>query len=180
MRKSQIKELYVKYLRPKCSLTLYYQRIKRWVDPIEALKPPEKKEFAVRSKLYWEQLERYKKQPQPKPPRERFYWRIQKWRTKEEAIKIQPRFHERKPKPPKDIYIKTYTVEAQKFKQDYREIRITYPTEEADVFKAEYMRLIDDLENERRLCEDTIEANEIRKRLSKLESEFAIFSSYNS
>ena len=73
MRKSQIKEIYDKYLREKCSMTLYYKRIKQGVDPFKALLPAPPKEFAVRSKLYRKELEWYKKQPQPKPPREKFY-----------------------------------------------------------------------------------------------------------
>lgn len=179
MRKSQIKELYDKYLREKCSITLYYKRIKQWIDPIEALKPAPPKEFATRSKLFRKELERYKKQPQPKPPRERFYWRIQKWRSKEEAIKIQPPTRERKAKIQKDIYVKAYTVKERRYKQDDYEIRITYHSEEADVIKNEYERMIRDTEDRRNATDDIVEASDLKKKLDNLINEYAIFISYN-
>lgn len=179
MRKSQIKELYEKFLWTKCSLTLYYQRIKRWIDPIKALQPPEKREFAVRSKLYAKELERYKKQPQPKPPRERFYWRIQKWRSKEQAILIQPPTRERKLKSPKELYVKAYTIKERRYKQDEHEIRITYHSDEAEVIKKEYERMIRETEDKRNMTDDIVEWSELRKKLDSLIKEYAIFISYN-
>ena len=179
MRKSQIKELYDKFLWQKCSMTVYYQRIKRWMFRLDALKPVEKKEFAVRSKKYAEQLERYKKQPQPKPPRDKFYWRIQKWRAKEEAILIQPPTHQRKKKIEKDLYVKAYTVKERRYKKDDYEIRITYHSDEAKVFKDEYERMIRDTEDKRNSTDDIIEAAELKKKLDKLVEEYSIFISYN-
>lgn len=179
MRKSQMKELYDKFLWPKCSMSVYYQRIKRWIFPLEALKPVEKREFAVRSKLYAKELERYKQQPQPKPPREKFYWRIQKWYSKEEAIKIELNARQRKKKAEKELYVKAYTVKERRYKPDDYEIRITYHSDEAKVFKDEYERMIRDTEAKRNATDDIIESAELRKKLDKLIQEYALFISYN-
>lgn len=179
MRKSQIKELYDKFLWLKCSMSVYYQRIRRWIDPFTAMKPVEKKEYEVRSKKYAEQLERYNKQPQPKPPKQKFYWRLQKWYSKEEAIKIQLKCKDRKKKWQKDLYVKAYTVKEQRFKSDDFEIRITYHSDEAKVFKDEYERMIRDTEAKRNATDDIIESAELRKKLDKLIQEYTLFISYN-
>ena len=179
MRKSQIKELYDKFLWPKCSMSVYYQRINKWMFRLDALKPVERKEFAVRSKLYAKELERYKQQPQPKPPREKFYWRIQKWRKKEEAIMIQPPTHQRKKKVEKDLYVKAYTVKERRYKKEDYEIRITYHSDEAKIIKDEYERMIRDTENARDETDDVIEARELKEKLDKLIEEYALFISYN-
>ena len=178
MRKSQIKELYDKFLWIKCSMTLYYQRIKRWISPLEALKPVEKKELATRSKMYAEEVERYKKQPQPKPPYHRYYGRLQKWYTKEEAIKIQLIRKERKKKKLKDVYVKTYTVKQQQNQKYFFEIKIRYKPEESAVFKAVYENMIQELEDKREFTDDVIEAKEIRQKIDQLKAEYQLFISY--
>lgn len=146
---------------------------------LDALKPVEKREFAVRSKLYAKELERYKQQPQPKPPREKFYWRIQKWYSKEEAIKIQLNARQRKKRAEKDLYVKAYTVKERRYKPDDYEIRITYHSDEAKVFKEEYERMIRDTEAKRNATDDIIEAKELKARLDKLIEEYTLFISYN-
>ena len=178
MRKSQIKELYDKFLWLKCSMSVYYQRIRRWIDPFTAMKPVERI-YEVRSKKYAEELERYTKQPQPKPPRQKFYWRLQKWYSKEQAIKIQLIKKDRKKRWQKDIYVKAYTVKERRYDPDNYEIRITYHSDEANVFKREYERMIRETEQQRNETDDIIEANELKKRLDKLIEEYAIFISYN-
>lgn len=180
MKKWQIKEIYIKYLWEKCSLSMYYHRIKMWIDPLEALKPIEKKQYEVRSKKFTEELERYKKQKQPKPPRQRFYWRLQKWYTKEEAIKIPFISRDKKQRWCKELYVKAYTVKERMFKQDDFEIRITYKQDEAKVFKDAYERMIDEAENQIYRTDDIIESKELRSKLEKLVDEYAIFISYNS
>ena len=179
MRKSQIKELYDKFLWLKCSMSVYYQRIKHWIDPFTAMKPVERK-YEVRSKKYWAELERYNKQPQPKPPKQKFYWRLQKWYSKEEAIKIQLKCKDRKKRWQKDLYVKAYTVKEQQFKQDHFEIRITYHSDEAEVFRKEYERMIRETENQIYGSEDEFEKKELTKNLDDLIKEYAIFISYNS
>lgn len=146
---------------------------------LDALKPVEKREFAVRSKLYAKELERYKQQPQPKPPREKFYWRIQKWYSKEEAIKIQLNVRQRKKRWEKELYVKAYTVKERRYKPDDYEIRITYHSDEAKVFKDEYERMIRETEQKRNETDDIIEAKELKKKLDKLIEEYALFISYN-
>lgn len=178
MRKSQIKELYDKFLWLKCSMSVYYQRIKHWIDPFTAMKPVERK-YEVRSKKYWAELERYNKQPQPKPPKQKFYWRLQKWYSKEEAIKIQLKCKDRKKRWQKDLYVKAYTVKERRYKPDDYEIRITYHSDEAKVFKDEYERMIRETEQKRNETDDIIEAKELKKRLDKLIEEYALFISYN-
>ena len=178
MRKSQIKELYDKFLWLKCSMSVYYQRVKHWVDPFLAVKPVERK-YEVRSKKYAEQLERYNKQPQPKPPKQKFYWRLQKWYSKEQAIKIQLIKKDRKKRWQKDIYVKAYTVKERKYDPDNFEIKITYHSDEAKVIADEYERMIRDIEDKRNSTDDIIESNQLRKKLDKLIEEYAIFISYN-
>ena len=179
MKKSQIKELYDKFLWQKCSMSVYYQRIKRWINPIEAMKPIQR-EYEVRSKKYWEELERYKKQPQPKPPRDRFYWRLQKWYSKEEAIKIQLIAREKKKRTEKELYVKAYTVKERQYKKDDHEIRITYHSDEAQVFKKEYERMIRETEDKRNATDDAVESRELKKKIDNLVEEYALFISYNS
>ena len=160
-------------------MTPYYKRIKRWVDPFVALQPADEREYAIKSKKYSKELERYDKQPQPKPPRQKFYWRVHNWYSKEEAIKIQFVARDKKPKTAKDIYVKAYTVQKQQYKKDYYEIRITYHSDEAEVFKKEYERMICDIENQIYGAEDEFEKNELTKNLDDLIQEYSLFISYN-
>lgn len=148
------------------------------MNRFDALKPVERK-YEVRSAKYKDELERYNKQPQPKPPKQKFYWRLQKWYSKEEAIKIQLIARDRKKKIQKDLYVKAYTVKERRYKQDDYEIRITYHSDEADVFRKEYERMIRETEEKRTSTDDIIESAELRKKLDKLIQEYAIFISYN-
>ena len=179
MKKSNIKQIYDKYLWEKCSMTLYYKRIKQWIEPFKALVPPPPKEMEVRSKKYWDELERYKKQPQPKPPKQRFYWRLQKWYSKEEAIRIHLLPKNRKQKIQKDIYVKAYTVKEQQYKKDYHEIKIAYHSEEAEIIRKEYERMIRDIENQVYESEDDYERKQLTKNLDDLVQEYSLFISYN-
>lgn len=178
MRKSQIKEIYVKFLWQKCSLSVYYQRVRRWIDPFVALQPVERK-YEVRSKKYAEQLERYNKQPQPKPPKQKFYWRLQKWYSKEQAIKVQLIKKDRKAKIQKDTYVKAYTAKEKKYDPDYYEIRITYHLNEAKAIADEYERMIRETENQIYGSEDDYERKKLTKNLDDLIEEYSTFISYN-
>ena len=175
---STIKDLYRNYLWEKCSLSVYYKRIRDWLSPFEAVKKPERKEFGVRSKLYAEQLIRYKSQPQPKVSREIFYWRIQKWRKKEEAILLDPPTHERKKFVNRTVRV-AYASKEQRVDPSDSEIRITYHSDEAKVIADEYERLIETLEEQRNNTENPVEASNLRDRITKLNEEYKIFLSYN-
>lgn len=174
MRRSQVKELYDKYLWKKCSLSMYYQRLKMWIPPIEALKPIEKW-IDVRSKKFHSEMVWYHKQPEPKPERSTFYQRLQKWYTKHEAIMIN--FEARERKPLKYNY-KTYepTYEWQK-KQEQNEdhvwIRIRYKNEEAEAIRKEYENMIQELES--LIVEDEEERKTIEEKLDELRNEYEDF-----
>ena len=86
---------------------------------------------------------------------------------------------QRKKKSEKELYVKAYTVKERRCKPDDYEIRITYHSDEAKVFKDEYERMIRDTEAKRNATDDIIESAELRKKLDKLIQEYALFISYN-
>ena len=75
--------------------------------------------------------------------------------------------------------MKAYTVKERRYKKDDYEIRITYHSDEADVIKSEYERMIRDTEDKRNSTDDIIEAAELKKKLDKLVEQYSIFISYN-
>jgi hypothetical protein len=70
---------------------------------------------------------------------------------------IQPPTRERKLKSPKELYVKAYTIKERRYKQDEHEIRITYHSDEADVIKKEYERMIRETEDKRNMTDDIVE-----------------------
>lgn len=177
MAKLNIKELYDKYLWEKCWITLFYKRIYKGMPIDEAIKPVRKSWNGVRSKLYSEELERYYKQPEPKPDKAKFYGRLFKWYSKEEAIKEKLVLKTRKKKKPKltPAYVRTYTPVINN--KDHFDIRITYRKEEAEVIRKAYRNLIEDLE--RTIVEDEAEAKSLQSRIKELKQEYFIFNNYN-
>lgn len=175
----RIKELYDRYLWEKCWLSLFYKRMYKWLPLQEAIKPVEKKDHDVRSKLFADELEWYYKQPEPKADKAKFYWRLFKWYTKEQAIKESLQLKQRQKKKPKHTpaYIPVHSWTNEKPKQDESEIRITYKKEEADVFRKEYEWMINDLE--RVIVEDEQEAKSIKQKIDDLKKEYFIFIKYN-
>lgn len=145
----------------------------------EAIKPVRKTENSVRSKLYAEELERYFEQPEPKADKAKFYGRLFKWYTKEEAIKEKLVPKVRKKKKPKHTpaYIPVRSRTNEKPKKDDREIRITYKREEAEVIRKAYKEIINDLE--RTIVEDETEAKSLQIKIKELKQEYFIFNSYN-
>lgn len=171
----KIKEMYDKYLWKKCWLSLFYKRIYSWIPFEEAIKPVERDENDIRSKRFWEELKRYYEQPDPKPDKRKFYWRLFKWYSKEEAIKEELVLKERKKPVRKDAYIPTYSQPITQ--ADDHEIRITYDKEEAKIIRKTYERMIDDLE--RTIVEDEWEAKTLQTKIDELKTEFFIFNKYN-
>ena len=178
MAKLNIKQLYDRYLWEKCSRTLFYKRIYAWIPLEEAIKPLPKEEKNVRSKLFSEELERYYKQPEPKPDKRKFYGRLFKWYSKEEAIKEDLILKVRKKKKPKQTpaYIPTYTQIISP-KKEHSEIRIKYKKEEAEIIKNTYEKIIDDLE--RTIVEDEEEAKSLQTKIAEIKEEYFIFKQYN-
>lgn len=169
--------MYNKYLWEKCWLSLFYRRIYQWMPLNEAIKPVKKKEKDVRSKLFANELERYYKQPEPKPDKAKFYWRLFKWYTKEQAIQVELVYKKRKPTIKKNwLYIVPHTKPISP-KQDNYEIRITYSKEEADVIKKEYEMLINVLETT--IYEDELLAKENKIKIEWLKQEYLLFKTYN-
>ena len=178
MKKSQIKEMYDKYIWKKCSMSMYYKRIKLWIPPTEALKPIEKT-IDVRSKKFGDEMIWYHEQPDPKPRKTTFYQRLFKWYTKEEAIKTDFIKRERKPL---NYNYKTYEPKheiqkKQEPKKDYVWIWIKYKQEEAEVIKKEYESMIYELEST--IVEDEEERKTIRERIDELKTEYENFISCN-
>ena len=177
MKQSQIKQIYDKYLWEKCSITIFYKRIRQGVDPFKAVLPVKRKQMEFRSTIRKDELERRRLQPEPKATREKFYWRLQKGRTKEEALPvIAHREHIRKIQTFKAPYIRTYAKLTEKKAEN---IDIRYSEEEAEIFKKEYERMIHDVENELFFCEEAEERHELKTKLSQIQSEFNVFISYN-
>lgn len=182
MKESEIAQAYKKYLWPKCSRTQFYLNIKKWMSILEAIKPiPHEQRYKrkIKSKRFSEELERYYKQEWKKVDRWRFYQRLYQGRSKEEAIKkweLQPHKNIIK-KESKQLYQRPITPIYKK--QEESDIRITYSTEEAKVFRREYERMINELQSKYDECEDITEAREIRQRLEKIRKEYLIFNLYN-
>ena len=147
------------------------------MPPFEALKPIEK-DADIRSKMYADELKWYYKQPQPKPPKQKFYWRLQKWYTKEEAIKIELVKRERKPL---NYNYNTYAPTREKkekiITKDEKEIRIKYNGSEADIIKKEYESMIKELES--LVVEDEDERTSLNERIEQLKKEYQVFISCN-
>ena len=185
MKKSQLSEAYEKYLWPKCSRTTYYERIRKWMNFIEALKPVNHndryKPKQPRSKKFQKELEWYQAYKWDKPNRARFYQRLYQWWTRDEAIKLDAPIHRTfKFQTKKNCYIRPVTpIVKKEAPQDYSEIKIRYSKEEANAIRKEYLRMMDDLEWQYHTMEDTIEAKEIYARLEKLKQEFGVFSKAN-
>lgn len=173
-------ELYDKYLWEKCSKMTYYNRVRQWMDYIEALKPIDKtnSKWVTRSKKYQDEMDWYYQYEWPKVNRQRFYQRMYRWYPKEEAIRVD--FTPKKKKLPtlnKNLYIRS-TVTKKKPKEDI-DIEIKYQRDEADVIKREYERMIDDLEYQWKATDDPIEAKEINDKIEKLKIELNEFCKIN-
>ena len=177
MRKWTVKDIYDKYLWEKCSMSVYYQRVRKWIDPFKALKPVENK-IDVRSKKFSKELFRYHKQPSPKPTRWTFYQRLVKWYPKEEAIRIDLVKRERKPLNYNyKTYEPTYWWQKKKEQKDYFWIWIKYKDEESDVIKKEYEHMINELES--LIVEDEEERKSLNIRIEELKKEYHDFISNN-
>lgn len=182
MKRSQIQIAYDRYLWEKCSRSTYYKRIRQWMSIDKAIKPINKEERHmkcwIRSDKFKDELEWYYKQDIPKVDRSKFYQRLYKWYSKEEAIKIDFVFTKNfSPRKDKQLYVRKSQVKADK-EWDYNEIRIRYTPEEAQVFKKEYIRIIDELEWKWRITEDQIESKNIVKKIDSLKREYQIFIFY--
>lgn len=178
MRKTQIRDAYDKYLWPKCSKMTYYNRIKKWMDIIEALKPVRREErhpkWYTVSKKFDKEMERYYQYKWPRVSRQRFYQRMYRWYSKEEAIRIDFIPHKKKlPRVPKNIRIYP-TVPKKRPIQD-TDIKIKYQRDEADVIRKEYEKMIEDMEYGWRLCDDPVEAKNISDKIDKLKNEYKTF-----
>lgn len=187
MKPSQKAELYKKYLWPKCSKSTFYERMKRWIEFTEAIKPVEYevryRPGKIKSRKFESELEWYKNYEWMKPSRARFYQRLYQWWSKEEAIMLKvPKKHFFKEiKVNKNPYVKSKTPLLKKVDDsDKYEIRIRYSREEADVIRKEYINMIDDLEWKLHWIEDLQEAKEVNNRLEKLKKEYEIFRNSNS
>lgn len=178
MRKTQIWEAYDKYLWEKCSKMTYYNRIKKWMNIIEALKPVKKeerhpKEYTV-SKKFDKEMDWYYQYKWPRVSRQRFYQRMYRGYTKEEAIRIDFIPHKKKaPRVPKNIRI--YPTVTRKKPVEDTDIRIKYQKDEADVIRREYERMIDELEFQWRASDDPIEAKNINDKIENLKIEYKAF-----
>jgi len=184
MKKSQIAELYEKYIWEKCSRTTYYKNIRAWMSPLEALKktPKEKryKKWKISSVKFPKELERYYQQEWPKAKKDRFYQRLYQWRSKEEAIKVDFWIHYTKlPKKKTPVYARPFKLPVIKKKnKDYTEIRIRYSKEEWDVIKKEYERIIEEIEQQILYEEDVSSIRELNKKIDQLKAEYELFISY--
>lgn len=184
MRQSEIAQIYEKYLWEKCSRTKYYQNIKAWMLPFEALKPiPKEKRYQrkVKSEKFKEELKRYNEYEWPKVNKARFYQRMYQWRNKEEAIKLDFWIHyTKKRNVKKEVYQrpKKTPIEKKADDPDKREIRITYSKEEAEVMKKTYEDMIEEVENQI-LYADVGEISKLNEKLNNLVQEYQTFISYN-
>lgn len=185
MKQSEISMFYKKYQWPKCSRTQYYKKVARWIDLREAIKPIAREErykkWRIKTKMYEDELKRYQQQKWPKAERWRFYQRLYKWRTKEEAIRLDISF---RPSSNKVILKKTTpyvrkTHESMKIESVNTWIDIKYSKEEADVFKKQYERMIRETEDARFETDDIDEARYLRNKLEELKAEYQLFISVN-
>ena len=185
MKKSDIAQIYEKYLWAKCSKTKYYQNIKAWMHPLEALKPiPKETRYRpnkIKSERFADELKRYIEYEWPKVSKSRFYQRLYQWRNKEEAIKLDFWIHyTKKRNVKKETYQrpKKTPIEKKADDSDKREIKITYTKEEAEVMKKTYEDMIEEVENQI-LYADVGEISKLNEKLNNLVQEYQTFISYN-
>lgn len=187
MKSSQKSELYKKYIWPKCGKSTFYERMKKWMDFKDAIKPivheVRYKTGRIKSRKFESELLWYNEYEWPKPNRARFYQRLYQWWAKEEAIMIElPKKQSFKEiKVNKNPYVKSNSPLSIKIDDsDKYEIRIRYSREEANVIRKEYINMIDELEWKLHWIEDLQEAKEVNNRLEKLKREYEIFANTNS
>lgn len=185
MKQSEISLFFKKYQWPKCSRTQYYKNVARWMNLREAIKPISREERykkgIIKTKMFEDELKRYQQQKWPKAERWRFYQRLYKWRTKEEAIQLDIWFRasinkviQKKTTP----YVRK-THESMKIESVNTWIDIKYSKEEADIFKKEYERMIRETEEERFETDDIEQARYLRNKLEELKAEYQLFISVN-
>lgn len=183
MKESQIAQIYEKYLWDKCSRTKYYERIRAWLSPFEALKPIPKAERYKRrstSLKFKEEMQRYTEHSEPKVKRSVFYTRLYNWYTKEEAIKLDFVHKPKKLPIVKELYhrpMKT-PIDRKSENQDLKEIRITYKSEEADIMRKQYEEMIEEVKNQI-LYADVGDVAKLNEKLTNLIQEYQTFISYN-
>lgn len=181
MKKSELADIFKKYLWKKCSKTTYYQRIRAWIDPFEALKPIPKEvryKKKIKSDRFADELNRYYEYEWAKVNKSRFYQRLYQWRNKEEAIKLDFWIHySNKQKVKKEAYHRQKKIENTE-SENIEEIKITYSKEEAEAMKKEYEKMIEELENQI-LYADITETSKLNQKLDNLVQEYQTFISYN-
>lgn len=182
MRKELI-DAYYKYLWEKCSISTYRNRIQKWWDFIEAVKPVEKgkwhRKWMVVSKRFPDEMDWYFQQECAKVNRSTYYQRLYRGYPKEEAIKlnVEPKKKKVIVEAPKIWYIRK--PKPQKKPENDNDIRIRYSKEEWAVIRKEYERMIEELEYRWRASDDPIEAKSILAQLDMLKDEYNVFLIYN-
>lgn len=104
-----------------------------------------------------------------------FYDGVKHWRNREEAIKRQTRKYCNIVYKPKQ-----HAQTKSGIKSECTWIDIKYTEEEAEVFKQEYEKIINDLEKKYEECEEPQEANKIFEKMNKVKADYQIFLHHNS
>lgn len=123
-------------------------------------------------------------QVEPKASKQTFYGRIKIWYSKEQAILTGEKWQKVLASKPikKKSWYKCYLIakqEVQQQEEDYTWIDITLSKEEAQVFRKEFLRVINDLERELKWLEEKTLIKETNDKLELVKAELNVFNSYN-
>lgn len=186
-QKQKAYEFYNSYEWDKVTRPTFYQRVRSWWDGTWDEKIKVKLKNDKRRAPKWKrakELAWYETQPEPRASKCLFRNRLKGEYPKEEAILIGD--ERLKVKREKKVYYpqvqKVYVPKPKTVKpideRDFK-IEITYPKEVAQVFRKEYVKMIEQLEWDLTFIEEKTQIKELNSRLEQLKKERDIFNSYN-
>ncbi len=131
-----------------------------------------------------ESMEWWSQQPDPKPGKQAFYARLCSQYTKEQAILVWEEWvktmREKGLRCRDKKYIPTYSrLQEQEEIEEYTWINVTYPTEIANIFRKEFLEVIDKIEWEIRETDDRDSLKDLWDKLEFAKTEYALFTLYN-
>lgn len=123
-------------------------------------------------------------QPEPKPRKQAFYARLCSQYTKEQAILMWDERVEAMKSKGVCNRDKKYTPTYSRLQEDeaieeYIWINVTYPIEIANIFRKEFVKVIDKLERDIRETDDRDNLKDLYDKLEFAKAEYDLFSFYN-
>lgn len=189
-KKQECLEFYNSRQGEKITFPSFYQLYRKgWPMTMAEMIVPKWKGTPKKKTYSWkwaEEMKRFDEQPEPKAKREWFRNRLKDWYSKEDAMLVWELWTEAKerkranaPVVVKKPYVpQRIKVEKKIDPNDFR-IEITLSKEEANVFRKEYVRMIEDIEWELTYTEEKTEVVKLNNKLQWLYEELKCFNSFN-